>query len=71
MLWGFQNLKKPTVFQCQFEEEGQQFKFDVLVKPVKQLEFWDFMKDAKQKQMILQISNSKVKNTLKHHMNYA
>lgn len=29
------------------------------------------MKDAKKKQMILQVSNSKVKSTLRHHMGYA
>lgn len=37
MLWGFQNLSKPTIFQCEFKEPNseQQHKYDVLIKPVK------------------------------------
>lgn len=37
MIWGFQNLSKPTIFQCQFTEPNSEnvHKYDVLVKPVK------------------------------------
>lgn len=35
MIWGFQNLAKPAVFQVEFTEGGQVYKFDVIVKPTK------------------------------------
>lgn len=35
MLWGFQNLSKAAVFQAEFTEDGHEYKFDVIIKPVK------------------------------------
>jgi hypothetical protein len=35
MIWGFKNLSKPATYQAEFEEAGHQYKFDVLIKPVK------------------------------------
>ena len=37
MIWGFQNLSKPAVFQAEFNEAGQDYKFDVTVKPTKEV----------------------------------
>lgn len=37
MIWGFQNLSKPAVFQAEFNEAGQNYKFDVTVKPTKEV----------------------------------
>ena len=38
MIWGFQNLSKPAMFTAEFKEDGHDYKFDVLVKPVKSVE---------------------------------
>jgi hypothetical protein len=35
MIWGFQNLTKAAVFQCEFNLDGENHKYDVIVKPVK------------------------------------
>jgi hypothetical protein len=35
MIWGFQNLTKAAIFQSEFNLDGENHKYDVMVKPVK------------------------------------
>ena len=39
-----------------------------MIKPVKSLDFFNFLKDPKYQQSIIQMANSKIKATLRNHL---
>jgi hypothetical protein len=69
MIWGFKSLSKPTIFQSEFDLDGEHHKYDLTIKQVKELDFNDFIRNGKTQASIIQLINAKIKMTLKNHMN--
>jgi hypothetical protein len=43
MVWGRKNLDKPEILVAEFERAKEHFRFEVLLKPVKELSLKDFL----------------------------